>query len=177
MEKAILAGGCFWCTEAVFQDLKGVASVVSGYIDGKIKNPTYKEVCSGLTGHTEAIEITFDPDVITFEELLEIFWATHDPTTLNRQGNDAGTQYRSGIYFLSEQQREQAEKSKALVATQIWNDPIVTEIKEATTFYAAEQYHQNYFKRNAYAGYCRIVINPKVAKVRQQFSHKLKTTA
>ncbi len=175
MEKATLAGGCFWCTEAVFQDIKGVESVVSGYIDGQVDNPTYKQVCTGTTGHTEAIEITFHPSVITFAELLEIFWTTHDPTTLNRQGNDVGTQYRSGIYYHSEEQKEIAEKSKAEVATKIWDNPIVTEIKEASTFYNAEQYHQDYFKRNSYAGYCRVVIAPKVAKARQKFAHKLKT--
>ncbi len=174
MDKATFAGGCFWCTEAVFQDLIGVTSVVSGYTDGKIKNPSYKEVCSGLTGHTEAIEITFDPEKITFDELLEIFWTTHDPTTLNRQGNDAGTQYRSGIYYHNLEQKAKAEISKSEVATKIWDDPIVTEIKEASIFYPAEQYHQNYYKRNSFAGYCSVVISPKVAKVRQKFSHKLK---
>jgi peptide-methionine (S)-S-oxide reductase len=175
MEKAILAGGCFWCTEAVFQNLKGVEQIVSGYTDGKVKNPTYKEVCSGLTGHTEAIEITFDPEIITFGELLEIFWTTHDPTTLNRQGNDVGTQYRSGIYYLNEGQREIAEHSMREVATKIWDDPIVTELKPASTFYPAEKYHQDYYNRNSYVGYCRIVISPKIAKVKEKFKDKLKT--
>lgn len=175
MQKATLAGGCFWCTEAVFQDLKGVQSVISGYIDGHVKNPTYKDVCSGSTGHTEAIEITFDPDIIKFEELLEIFWTTHDPTTLNRQGNDIGTQYRSGIYYHSESQREMAETSKKEVASQIWDDAIITEIKPATIFYGGEAYHQNYYKRNSFAGYCSVIIAPKVAKVRQKFADKLKT--
>lgn len=175
MEKAILAGGCFWCTEAVFQNLKGVEKIVSGYTDGKVKNPTYREVCSGLTGHTEAIEITFDPEIITFGELLEIFWTTHDPTTLNRQGNDVGTQYRSGIYYLNENQKEIAEQSIKEVAPKIWNDPIVTELKPASTFYPAEKYHQDYYNRNSYVGYCRIVISPKVAKVKEKFKDKLKT--
>lgn len=174
MEKITLAGGCFWCTEAVFQDLIGVESVVSGYIDGKTQNPTYREICTGLTGHTEGIEVTFDPNLIALEELLEIFWTTHDPTTLNKQGNDVGTQYRSGIYTHSAEQQKIAEKSKAELATDIWDGPIVTEIKPATAFYIAEKYHQNYYKRNSYVGYCRVVVSPKVAKVRQKFSHKLK---
>lgn len=174
MEKATLAGGCFWCTEAVFQDIIGVDSVVSGYIDGHIKNPAYREVCSGNTGHTEAIEITFDPEHITFEELLEIFWTTHDPTTPNRQGNDVGTQYRSGIYTHDEEQQEKAEQSKKYVASEIWDDPIVTEVKPASTFYIAEPYHQNYYKRNSFAGYCSVVIAPKVAKARKKFSNKIK---
>ncbi|GLR19679.1 peptide-methionine (S)-S-oxide reductase MsrA [Portibacter lacus] len=176
MEKAILAGGCFWCTEAVFQDIKGVDQVISGYIDGHVKNPGYREVCAGTTGHTEAIEITFDPEVISFEELLEIFWTTHDPTTLNRQGNDVGTQYRSGIYYLNADQKSIAEKSKSEVATAIWDDPIVTEVKEATTFYTAEPYHQNYYKRNSHVGYCAVVIGPKVAKARNKFAHKIKAS-
>jgi peptide-methionine (S)-S-oxide reductase len=176
MQKATLAGGCFWCTEAVFQDIIGVESVVSGYIDGHVKNPGYREVCSGTTGHTEAIEITFNPEVISFEELLEIFWTTHDPTTLNRQGNDVGTQYRSGIYTHDVSQQEIAEKSKKEVATKIWDDPIVTEVKPAATFYPAEPYHQNYYKRNSYAGYCSVVIAPKVAKARQKFANKIKSS-
>ncbi|WP_235296305.1 peptide-methionine (S)-S-oxide reductase MsrA [Portibacter marinus] len=174
MEKAILAGGCFWCTEAVFQDIIGVEKVVSGYIDGHVKEPGYREVCSGTTGHTEAIEITYDPEVITYEELLEIFWTTHDPTTLNRQGNDVGTQYRSGIYTHSDEQQNIAEKSKKEVATQIWDDPIVTEIKPAKIFYPAEPYHQNYYKRNSHVGYCAVVVAPKVAKARQKFANKIK---
>lgn len=174
MEKITLAGGCFWCTEAVFQDLIGVESVLPGYIDGKTMNPTYRDICTGLTGHTEANEITFDPEMISLDELLEIFWTTHDPTTLNRQGKDVGTQYRSGIYTHSTEQQGIAEKSKAEVATKIWDGPIVTEIKTATTFFNAEKYHKNYYKRNSYVGYCTVVISPKLAKVRQQFSHKLK---
>lgn len=174
MEKATFAGGCFWCTEAVFQDIIGVESVVSGYIDGHVKNPGYREVCSGTTGHTEAIEITFDPVKISFEELLEIFWTTHDPTTLNRQGNDVGTQYRSGIYTHSESQMKIAIKSKAEVATEIWDEAIVTEIKEASVFHPAEPYHQNYYKRNSHVGYCSVVIGPKLAKARKRFAHKIK---
>ena len=176
MEKATLAGGCFWCTEAVFQDVIGVESVVSGYIDGHVKDPGYREVCSGTTGHTEAIQITYDPASITFKELLEIFWTTHDPTTLNRQGNDVGTQYRSGIYTHSDQQMREATDSKDQIATEIWNDPIVTEIKNATTFYPAEAYHQNYYKRNSHVGYCAVVVAPKVAKARKNFAHKIKAT-
>lgn len=174
MEKATLAGGCFWCTEAVFQDVIGVHKVVSGYIDGHVENPGYREVCAGTTGHTEAIEITFDPTEITYEELLEIFWATHDPTTLNRQGNDIGTQYRSGIYTHSQKQLKMAQKSISKIATELWDDPIVTEVKPASTFYPAEPYHQNYYKRNSHVGYCSVVIGPKIAKARIKFANKIK---
>jgi methionine-S-sulfoxide reductase len=175
MQKAILAGGCFWCTEAVFQDIIGVQSVVSGYIDGDSKDPRYREVCTGTTGHNEAIEIVFDSDLISYEELLEIFWTTHDPTTLNRQGKDIGTQYRSGIYTLDKKQLDLAIKSKREVASEIWGDKIVTEIKPAEKFYPAEKYHQNYYKRNSYVGYCRVVIEPKLAKARKKFANKIKT--
>jgi len=174
MQKATLAGGCFWCTEAVFQDIIGVETVTSGYIDGKVKNPTYREVCTGTTGHTEAIEVGFNPEIISFEELLEIFWTTHDPTTLNRQGNDVGTQYRSGIYYHSIEQQQEAEKSAKEIATKIWDEPIVTEIKEASIFYPAEAYHQNYYKRNSHVGYCAVVVGPKVAKARRKFASKIK---
>ena len=174
-DSAILAAGCFWCVEAVFQDLKGVQKVVSGYIGGDKENPSYKEVCTGNTGHAEACLIVFDPAVISFNELLEIFWTTHDPTTLNRQGADRGTQYRSAIFYTSSEQKLQAEESKNSVAPTIWDDPIVTEITQARTFYPAENYHQNYFKDNGSEGYCQIVILPKVLKMRQKYAAKLKS--
>ncbi len=173
-EIATFGAGCFWCVEAVFQELNGVIKVESGYIGGSVPNPTYREVCTGTTGHAEATRITFDPAIITYEELLEVLWTTHDPTTLNRQGADAGTQYRSAIFYESEDQRKKAEKSKAEVATKIWDKPIVTEIVQADTFYPAEDYHQDYFANNPNAGYCRIVISPKVEKVRTSFTDKLK---
>jgi peptide-methionine (S)-S-oxide reductase len=173
-EVATLGAGCFWCVEAVFQDLKGVYKVESGYMGGDVDNPSYRAVCSGTTGHAEVAQLTFNPEIISFETLLEVFWTTHDPTTLNRQGADAGTQYRSAIFYHSEEQRQVAEKSKNGFATKLWDDPIVTEITEASTFYAAENYHQNYYNENPNAGYCRIVINPKVRKVREKFSHLLK---
>lgn len=173
-EIANFGAGCFWCVEAVFQELKGVIKVESGYMGGSTVNPTYREVCTGNTGHAEITRITFDPAVITFDELLEVLWTTHDPTTLNRQGADAGTQYRSAIFYTSDAQRDAAIKSKAEVATQIWDKPIVTEITPAETFYPAEEYHQDYFANNPDAGYCRIVIAPKIQKVREHFVEKLK---
>jgi len=169
LDTAILAGGCFWCLEAVFQDLKGVKKVRSGYIGGSIKNPSYREVCDGTTGHAEAVEVIFDPSSISYETLLEVFWTTHDPTTLNRQGADKGTQYRSGIFFLNKTQQDQANKSIKEVASTIWDDPIVTEVTAATIFYPAEEYHQNYYKNNSNQGYCQIVISPKLAKLRQKY--------
>ena len=173
-EIATLGGGCFWCTEAVFQDINGVESVISGYSGGKIKNPAYREVCSGRTGHAEVIQITFNPSVISFEEILEIFWHVHDPTTLNRQGNDVGTQYRSVIYYHDEKQKEIAEKSKAETdATDLWEDPIVTEISPFEVFYEAEEYHQNYYKNNSVQPYCTFVITPKMAKFKKKFGDKL----
>ena len=174
MEIATFGAGCFWCVEAVFQRLEGVESVVSGYTGGNIKNPSYKEICTGLTGHAEVIKITFDPAIISYELLLEVLWTTHDPTTLNRQGNDRGTQYRSAIYYHSEEQRLAGELSKAEVATQLWDDPIVTEITSAPIFYPAEDGHQNYYNQNGIVPYCRIVINPKVAKLKSKFANKLK---
>lgn len=173
-EIATFGAGCFWCVEAVFQELNGVLKVESGYMGGSIPNPTYREVCTGTTGHAEITRITFDPSVISYEELLEVLWTTHDPTTLNRQGADAGTQYRSAIFFHQEDQRKKAEKSKAEVATTIWDKPIVTEIVPAETFYPAEEYHQDYYANNPNAGYCRMVITPKVEKVRATFKEKLK---
>ena len=173
-EIATFGAGCFWCVEAVFQELKGVLKVESGYMGGAIPNPTYREVCTGTTGHAEVTRITFDPTVISYEELLEVLWTTHDPTTLNRQGADAGTQYRSAIFYHSDEQKSKAEKSKKEVATTIWDSPIVTEIVPADTFYPAEEYHQDYYALNPNAGYCRAVISPKVAKVRATFTDKLK---
>ncbi|MEM6320478.1 MAG: peptide-methionine (S)-S-oxide reductase MsrA [Bacteroidota bacterium] len=174
METATLGAGCFWCVEAVFQELEGVSSVVSGYTAGHTENPTYKEVCSGTTGHNEVAQVAFDPSVISFAEILEVFWATHDPTTLNRQGYDVGTQYRSGIYYNSEEQKAIAEQSKKEVAPKIWDAPIVTEIEKLGDFYVAEDYHQNYYTLNPNYGYCRAIINPKVNKFRKQFRDKLK---
>jgi peptide-methionine (S)-S-oxide reductase len=172
---ATFAGGCFWCTEAVFLQLKGVKSVVSGYIGGKLKNPTYEQVCSGATGHAEAIQITFDPKVVSFVDLLEVFWSTHDPTTLNRQGNDVGTQYRSAIFFHDEDQKKLAETYKAkLEEAKAFSQPIVTTFEPATTFYPAEKYHQDYFNQNPNQGYCAVMIRPKVDKVRKVFKEKVK---
>jgi len=173
-EIAIFGAGCFWCVEAVFQELIGVIKVESGYMGGQTDNPTYREVCTGTTGHAEVTRITFDSTIISYEELLEVLWTTHDPTTLNRQGADAGTQYRSAIFYYSEAQREKAEKSKQEVATKIWDRPIVTEIVPAETYYPAEDYHQDYYANNPNAGYCRMVIAPKVEKVREKFTNKLK---
>jgi peptide-methionine (S)-S-oxide reductase len=173
-EIATFGAGCFWCVEAVFQELKGVLKVESGYMGGQSPNPTYREVCTGNTGHAEVTRITFDPALITFEELLEVLWSTHDPTTLNRQGADAGTQYRSAVFYHTPEQKAIAEKSKAEVASQIWERPIVTEITAADTFYPAENYHQDYYANNPDAGYCRIVIAPKIQKVREKFTDKLK---
>ena len=175
MEVATFAGGCFWCTEAVFLELNGVKSVTSGYIGGKTINPTYKEICNGDTGHAEAIQITFDSSKISFGELLEIFFATHDPTTLNRQGNDSGTQYRSEIFYHNETQKKISEDYIALLMKEnTFGKPIVTVISEATKFYEAENYHQNYYNQNKSQGYCSYVITPKVDKVRKLFKDKLK---
>lgn len=174
LSKATFGAGCFWCVEAVFQQLQGVETVVSGYMGGHIKNPSYKEVCRGTTGHAEVCQIEYDPTKITFDELLEVLWTTHNPTTLNQQGADKGTQYRSAVYYHDEDQKAIAEKSKAEVATKYWDDPIVTEITEAAEFYAAEIYHQNYFKRNPTAGYCRVVISPKISKFKKAYATKLK---
>lgn len=172
---ATFGNGCFWCTEAIFQQLKGVLKAESGYMGGKIKNPTYREVCSGLTGHAEVLQITYDPSVISFEELLEVFWQTHDPTTLNRQGADVGTQYRSVVFYHNDEQKELAEVYKQkLNEAGVWSDPIVTEISPASAFYKAEGYHQDYFSLNPEQGYCRAVILPKVEKFRKVFADKLK---
>lgn len=175
LEKATLGAGCFWCVEAVFQNLKGVESVVSGYTGGKVKNPTYKEVCSGLTGHAEVAQITFDSDQVSFEEVLEVFWKTHDPTTLNRQGNDVGTQYRSAIYYHDERQKEVAEQYKQqLDASGSFSGPIVTEISPLGEYYDAEDNHQNYYNTNPNQPYCMFVVRPKVEKFKQLFEDKMK---
>ena len=174
-ETATFGGGCFWCTEAIFRSLKGVETVESGYSGGKLKNPTYNEVCSGETGHAEVIQLTFDPAVIGFKELLEVFWETHDPTTLNRQGADVGTQYRSVIFYHSPEQKELAEKYKAELNTgNVFGKPVVTEITALDKFYKAENYHQDYFTTNRSQGYCQFVIVPKLEKFRKVFKSKLK---
>lgn len=174
-EVATLAGGCFWCLEAVYNDLRGVEKVVSGYSGGRVANPTYEAVTTGKTGHAEVVQIKFDPQVISFKELLEVFFTIHDPTTLNRQGADIGTQYRSAIYYHSPEQKAVAEQTIAdITAAKIWNDPIVTEVTKLDAFYQAEEYHQRYYERNPNQGYCRMVIEPKVIKFRRQFMSKLK---
>lgn len=175
MEVATFAGGCFWCTEAVFLELNGVQRVVSGYIGGETINPTYAAICNGDTGHAEAIQITFDPSKISYGELLEIFFATHDPTTLNRQGNDVGTQYRSEIFYNNENQKDLAEAYIALMTREnTFGEPIVTVVSPATVFYEAEDYHQNYYNQNKLQGYCSYVITPKVEKLKKIFKDKLK---
>jgi peptide-methionine (S)-S-oxide reductase len=172
---AVFAGGCFWCTEPVFSQLNGVKSVVSGYIGGHISNPSYKQICAGDTGHAEAIQITFDADEISFDELLEIFFVSHDPTTPNRQGNDVGTQYRSAIFCQSEEQSRSAQNIIArLNAEKLFPAPIVTEINGAATFYPAEAYHQYYYDKNPYQPYCMAVAGPKVAKVRAKYADKIR---
>ena len=175
-ETATLAGGCFWCVEAIYQDLQGVYEVISGYSGGVVENPTYQQVCSETTGHAEVVQISFDPEIISYEDILYIFWRTHDPTTLNRQGADVGTQYRSAIYYHSEEQKEIARKSKEETdASGLWKDSIVTEIEPVDVFYPAEAYHQNYFRLNPYQPYCQVVIDPKVRKFRKAFRDKLNT--
>ena len=174
-EKATFGMGCFWCSEAVFQDLKGVQKVHSGYEGGQVQNPTYKDVCTGNTGHAEVIEVTYNPQEISYEELLEVFWKLHDPTTLNRQGADVGTQYRSVIFYHNAKQKETAEKYKAdLNAKKVFPNPIVTEISPASKFYAAENYHQDYYNLHGTEPYCQYVIKPKMDKLEQVFKDKLK---
>jgi peptide-methionine (S)-S-oxide reductase len=169
-----LAGGCFWCLEAVFLQLKGVSAVQSGYAGGKRPNPTYEQVCSGATGHAEVVRVTFDPGVISFNDLLDVFFTIHDPTTLNRQGADTGTQYRSAVFYESaEQEKEARAKIAALEAEHVWDDPIVTEVVPLEKFWPAENYHDNYFARNPQNPYCAAVIAPKVAKARKHFFEKL----
>lgn len=178
MEIATFGNGCFWCTEAVFQDLEGVEKVESGYMGGHIDNPTYKQVCTGNTGHAEVLQITFDPTKINYKELLEVFWRTHDPTTLNRQGNDVGTQYRSIIFYHSPEQQQLAKQyMQELDASGAFDDPIVTTIEPLEKFFPAEAYHQNYFQNNPDQPYCRFLIGPKVEKLKQVFGHKLKPQA
>jgi peptide-methionine (S)-S-oxide reductase len=174
-EVATLGGGCFWCLEAVYDELKGVLSVESGYAGGSVINPTYEAICTGRTGHAEVVQIAYDPDVVTFGDLLDVFFTIHDPTTLNRQGADVGTQYRSAIFYHDAQQKATAEqKIQDVTAAGVWGDPIVTEIVPLDTFYMAESYHQEYYANNPHAGYCRVVIAPKVAKFRQKFLDRLK---
>jgi peptide-methionine (S)-S-oxide reductase len=173
-ESATLGGGCFWCLEAVYEQLKGVKKVESGYAGGVVSNPSYQQVCTGRTGHAEVVQVTFDPEVITFEELLDVFLTIHDPTTLNRQGADVGTQYRSAIFYHDETQRTVAESViRRIEAERIWDDPIVTEVTPLEAFYRAEDYHQEYYRRNRGQPYCQAVIAPKVAKFRRQHFEKL----
>lgn len=174
VDTATFAAGCFWCVEAVFQELKGVISVTSGYMGGKIKNPTYKEICTGLTGHAEVCQIVFDTEIITYKDLLEAFWQSHDPTTLNRQGADVGTQYRSSVFYHNQEQKRVAEfYKKQLNEKNAFGKPIVTEIVESSTFYIAEDYHQNYYNQNGDAPYCQFVIAPKLEKFRKAFAEKV----
>ncbi|MEW5959037.1 MAG: peptide-methionine (S)-S-oxide reductase MsrA [Chloroflexota bacterium] len=175
LETATFGGGCFWCVEAVFQDLKGVERVVSGYSGGAVEKPTYQAVCTGATGHAEVVQITYDPAVIAYEDLLYVFWRTHDPTTLNRQGADIGSQYRSVIFYHNAEQKAIAEKSRQETdASGLWPNPIVTDISPLHNFYPAEDYHQNYFQENPHQPYCQFVIDPKVRKFRKEFQDKLK---
>ncbi len=172
---ATFGSGCFWCSEAIFLDVKGVLKVQSGYSGGTVENPTYKQVCTGTTGHAEVVQLTYDPSVISYDELLEIFWHTHDPTTLNRQGNDVGTQYRSVIFYHNDEQRKRAEYYKQkLNEENVYNNPVVTEIVPFKAFYPAEDYHQNYYALNSNAPYCTFVIQPKLEKFRKVFANKLK---
>ncbi|MBO6517516.1 MAG: peptide-methionine (S)-S-oxide reductase MsrA [Bacteroidia bacterium] len=177
LDTATFGAGCFWCVEAVFQDMKGVEKVESGYAGGHIENPTYRAVCSGTTGHAEVARIWYDPTVISYETLLEVLWHAHDPTTLNRQGNDVGTQYRSVIFYHNEEQKTAAEASKAKTdSSGLWKDPIVTDIQPVPTYYAAEDYHQNYLANNPNQAYCAAVVAPKVRKIRKEFKHLLKSS-
>ena len=175
MEIATFAGGCFWCTEALFLEVKGVEKVVSGYIGGTVKNPSYREISTGTTGHAEAIQITFNPKEVAFEDILEMFFGTHDPTTLNRQGADVGTQYRSEVFYHSQEQKDKVEKYIELLEKEkLYSNPIVTKVSSATIFYPAEDYHQNYYNQNSGQGYCQMVIAPKLEKLRKYYKSKLK---
>jgi peptide-methionine (S)-S-oxide reductase len=171
-ETATLGGGCFWCLEAVYQELNGVQQVESGYTGGHVPNPTYEQVCSGSTGHAEVVKLSFDPDVVSYREILEIFFTIHDPTTPNRQGNDVGTQYRSAIYYHSPEQEETARQVIAEMAN-VWDAPIVTELNPLLAYYKAEDYHQNYFRQHPLQGYCAFIVEPKVTKFRKMFSEKI----
>lgn len=174
-EKATFGAGCFWCVEAIFERVEGVHDVISGYSGGFVENPSYKEVCNGNTGHAEVVQVTYDPEKISYEELLEIFWKTHDPTTLNRQGNDVGPQYRSAVFYHNEEQKKLAEHYKQkLDDANVWENPIVTEISPYENFYIAENYHQEYFENNANQPYCAFIIQPKVEKFEKVFKDKLK---
>ncbi len=174
-EVATLGGGCFWCLEAVFDDLRGVEDVVSGYSGGKVRDPSYDAVCSGTTGHAEVVQVTFDPAVVSFREILQVFFTIHDPTTLNRQGADVGTQYRSAVFFHSpEQERTAREVIAELEAEEVWDDPIVTQVVPFSEFFVAEGYHQEYFRRNPRQPYCQVVVAPKVSKFRKQYLQQLK---
>lgn len=170
---SILGGGCFWCLEAAYKMFRGVISVELGYSGGKIENPSYEDVCSGETGHAEVVRVTFDPSIITYKDILDVFWTVHNPTTLNRQGNDIGTEYRSVIFYTSEQQKKIADNS-IQKAQKLWQDPIVTELIPEETFYKAEDYHQNYFANNPSRAYCQIIINPKLTKLREKYVSFLK---
>jgi peptide-methionine (S)-S-oxide reductase len=175
LEVATFAAGCFWCTEAVFDQLKGVVKVVSGYSGGNTANPSYEEVCTGDTGHAESIEITFDPSIISFKDLLQIFFTTHDPTTYNRQGGDVGTQYRSAVFYLNQDQEKTARQViQEFNDSKVWKKPIVTEVVPYREFYKAEDYHQDYYAKNSQQPYCRVVIEPKIAKLREHYREKLK---
>lgn len=175
-DTATFGAGCFWCVEAVFQQVKGVISVASGYSGGMVKNPSYREVCNGTTGHAEVCQIVYDPRQVSFDELLEVFWGTHDPTTLNRQGNDAGTQYRSVVFYHNDNQKQIAEQyKKQLNESKTWPNPVVTEISPFSVFYKAEDYHQNYFNQNGDEPYCQYVVRPKVEKFKKHFQDKMKT--
>lgn len=176
LEVVTFGAGCFWCVEAVFQELRGVEAVVSGYTGGDVENPTYEQICTGETGHAEVCQISYDPTQVTFKEMLEVFWKTHDPTTLNRQGNDAGTQYRSAIFYHTAEQKKQAEQYKQrLDESGAFKNPIVTKIEPLTKFYPAELYHQNYFRQNPNESYCAFLIRPKMEKFRKAFADKLKS--
>lgn len=177
-ETAVLGGGCFWCLEAVYQQMQGVLSVESGYMGGRTPDPAYHDVCSGSTGHIEVVKIAFDPAVTSYHDILEVFFTIHDPTTRDRQGNDAGTQYRSVIFFDSDEQRATAEQTiRQIDAARIWDNPIVTEVRPVSTFYRAEDYHQEYFRNNPQQPYCTFVVAPKVRKFRDKFAHKLRRSA
>jgi peptide-methionine (S)-S-oxide reductase len=178
LEVVTLGGGCFWCTEAVFDDLNGVVDVVSGYSGGARPNPSYEQICTGATGHAEVVQVTFDPSVVSFSDILDVFFTVHDPTTLNRQGADVGTQYRSVIFYHTPEQQQVAQAKIAEInAANIWDAPLVTEVSPLTAFYPAEDYHQEYFRKNPYQGYCQVVVRPKVAKFRQKFGSRLKAEA
>jgi len=174
-QSAVFGGGCFWCLEAVFDRMRGVKAVESGYMGGRVENPTYRQVCGGDTGHVEVVRVTFDPEEISYSDLLEVFFAVHDPTTLNRQGNDVGTQYRSVIFYGSEEQRRRAEQAIAeLNAAHPWPDPVITAVEPVGQFFVAEDYHQEYYANNSYQPYCQFVISPKVKKIQEKFAARLK---